>query len=401
MLLPQLPGNEKQRLEALKEYSILDTLPEKEYDDITYLASHICGTPISLISLIDDKRQWFKSHHGLEAEYTSKEVAFCAHAINDKDNIFIIPDSRKDERFHDNPLVTGEPHVIFYAGIPLVNPEGYPLGALCVIDSKPKQLSQQQINALEALSNQLMKLFELRRSNAELRNLVSDLENKNEALQKFAQTAAHDIKSPLSTIEMMLSILRKKYYQNLPEKAKTILEHINLSTSNLNQLIEGILRFSKESGIVVNNKEDVKVYELVEGVVKLVIAQQKINLTVDGDANMEVFTNKTALKQILINLISNALKYNDKETLGLNIMFVDESNVIRFNIIDNGPGIKIKDQDRIFNLFETSDNPDQNGTYGTGIGLATVKTLVEKLGGYIKIKSDTGNGADFEFTISK
>ena len=128
MKFPKIPDNEQQRLDALKEYSILDTLPEKEFDEITALASYICKTPISLISLIDDKRQWFKSKQGLSVNETAKEIAFCAHAINKPDEVFIIPDSRKDDRFHDNPLVTAAPFVIFYAGVPLKSENGLPLG---------------------------------------------------------------------------------------------------------------------------------------------------------------------------------------------------------------------------------------------------------------------------------
>ena len=159
MIPPKPFPLEKERLAELKSYSILDTLPEEDYDNLTAIAAEICNTEISLISLLDDKRQWFKSHHNLDVSETPKEYAFCAHAINDPKNVFIVQDARNDERFYDNPLVTGEPHVIFYAGVPLLSPKGLPLGTLCVIDHKPKLLSNSQINSLQALSKQVMNIL--------------------------------------------------------------------------------------------------------------------------------------------------------------------------------------------------------------------------------------------------
>ena len=130
------------------------------------------GTPISLISLLDDTRQWFKSHHGLGASETPKEMAFCAHAINDKNRPLIVQDSRNDIRFFDNPLVTDDPNVIFYAGMPLVTSNGFPLGTLCVIDNEPKTINENQIKALKALANQLTQILELRKSKIELEKRI-------------------------------------------------------------------------------------------------------------------------------------------------------------------------------------------------------------------------------------
>jgi GAF domain-containing protein len=162
-----LPTNEAERLAALKEYHILDTGTEQSYDDITTLAAHICEVPIAMISLVDEVRQWFKSKVGLEQQQTSRNVAFCAHAILQNEP-FIVRDATKDRRFADNALVTGEPHVRFYAGIPLINPEGLALGTLCVVDHQPRLLSAAQQEALRALSRQVMALLELRRVSAHL-----------------------------------------------------------------------------------------------------------------------------------------------------------------------------------------------------------------------------------------
>ncbi|SEI37542.1 GAF domain-containing protein [Dyadobacter koreensis] len=174
--------NESGRLEAIKSYDILDSLPEQEYDDITRLASEICQTPISLISLLDDTRQWFKSNRGLQVRETPIEYAFCSHAISNPNEIFIVPDSRKDPRFSENPLVTGEPYVIFYAGVPLVDRNGFPLGSLCVIDNDTKELTEEQLLALRVLARHVVNLLEMRKSNKALNTVKCLLERHNEEL---------------------------------------------------------------------------------------------------------------------------------------------------------------------------------------------------------------------------
>ncbi|UXX79708.1 PAS domain S-box protein [Reichenbachiella carrageenanivorans] len=165
MIAPKNPANEKERLVELYSYHILDTAIEQSFDDITKIAAQICDSPISLVSLIDKDRQWFKSRHGLEATETPRELAYCAHAIHSSQDLLEVPDAFEDERFHDNPLAIGDPHVRFYAGAPLVTTSGYALGTLCVIDHQPKKLTKGQKEALWALSRQVTALLELKKSN--------------------------------------------------------------------------------------------------------------------------------------------------------------------------------------------------------------------------------------------
>ena len=162
-----IPKNEKKRLKVLWQYEVLDTVPEEVFDDLTELAARICEAPIALISLVDEKRQWFKSKVGLTADETSRGVSFCSYAITQPD-LFIVPDATRDERFVNNPLVTSEPNIRFYAGAPLVTPDGHALGTLCVIDKVPRELRLEQKQALRILAHHVVSQLELRRRSREL-----------------------------------------------------------------------------------------------------------------------------------------------------------------------------------------------------------------------------------------
>ena len=167
---PPLDHKESERLEALKSYHILDTLYEAEYDRFTQLASLICNTPISLITLLDENRQWFKSKTGLELAETPRAYAFCDYAIQRPNTSFEVTDALTDPRFAANPLVTGEPNIRFYAGFPLTDPDGFALGTLCVIDRKPGKLTENQLKALQLLAEEVMSMILEKRENEKLQN---------------------------------------------------------------------------------------------------------------------------------------------------------------------------------------------------------------------------------------
>ncbi|HEY9651068.1 MAG TPA: ATP-binding protein [Coleofasciculaceae cyanobacterium] len=176
------PENESERLKALARYQILDTLPEEAFDDLTVLAASICNTPIALVSLVDEKRQWFKSKFGLDATETPREMAFCSHAILTPSEPLIVPNALDDERFATNPLVLSGPKIRFYAGVPLVTPDNFPIGTLCTIDRVPRQLTSQHIAALEALGRQVVAQLELRLNLTKLEQTVIRQKHTEEAL---------------------------------------------------------------------------------------------------------------------------------------------------------------------------------------------------------------------------
>ena len=203
MTAPTLP-NEKQRLRVLWQYDVLGSVPEEVFDDLTELAASICEAPIALITLVDEDRQWFKAKIGVSLSETSRDISFCGHAIAQSE-LFIIPDATKDERFAHNPLVISEPQIRFYAGAPLITPDGHALGTLCVIDKVPRELRPEQKTALRVLARHVMTQLELRHRAHELAN---------------AHQERKQMKSELAKARAELAKLRRKHGTKKAKKAR-------------------------------------------------------------------------------------------------------------------------------------------------------------------------------------
>jgi GAF domain-containing protein len=202
-----LPDNETARLKALLDYNLLDTPPEEVYDDITQIASEICRTPIALISLIDADRQWYKSKLGISVDEDPRAYSFCAHAILKPDEIFIVPDARRDERFSENPLTIGAPNIVFYAGVPLTDSEGYSLGSLCVVDKRLRTLTENQLLSLKALARLVVTHFELRKIKAERDRYHNDLKQVVSNQEKALDWLTHQVKPLIEGIKISIQAL--------------------------------------------------------------------------------------------------------------------------------------------------------------------------------------------------
>ncbi len=393
-------NQESERIESLRSYFVLDTEAEEEIDSLTQLASDICETPISLVSLIDTDRQWFKSKVGLSVSETNRDLAFCAHAINEIGEFFIVNDATADPRFFDNPLVTDAPNVIFYAGAVLKSDQDLPLGTLCVIDNSPRTLTDNQINSLKTIAKQIMNLLNYKKSLRIQDELRVQLLQKNQDLEKFATIAAHDLKSPLTNILSAANLLSELYASQLDTDGNHIIDSIAMSGQRLKLLIDGLLEFSKIDDISQLKKSTVDLSKTTNELSTLISNKNNLHISLNSQlASIETYP--ILLDQILINLFSNSLKYSDKEISEIELTVTQNPSHYLFKVKDNGPGIPKKYHDTIFDLFQTAYTRDRFGNKGSGIGLASVKKIIEKHGGEIHVESEEGHGAEFHFSISK
>ena len=396
MQIPKLPANEQQRLLAVSEYHLIDTLPETDYDNITKLVSTICNVPITLITLLDQNRNFFKSNHGVSFRESPRDISFCGHAILSEDPIFIIEDARIDDRFKSNPLVL-QAGAVFYAGVTLVNPDGYALGALCIFDHQPRVLTEAQKEALIILGKQVVNLMELRRQNLKLETAQQQLLQHNQELRKFASHVSHDLKSPLANIISLSNFLKEDLAGTITASSAEYLGYIEESAFILKDYIDGILKHYQADELLNNQKETIKLSDLCGEIQKLLLSKNDI-LLCKSDAEI-VNINRAAITQILLNLVDNALKYNTATQRKVSIEYVDEPTHHKFIVVDNGIGIIEDQQEKVFQLFATI--PHENIKPSTGIGLNTVKTLVTKLHGAISVTSEVGVGSVFTVTVAK
>ncbi len=398
MIAPKLPKNEKQRLKAVKEYKLLDTLPEEDFDNITNLVANICDVPISLITLLDADRNFLKSHYGIPFNESPRNISFCGHAILENNSIFIVEDATKDQRFYDNPLIKDH-DVKFYAGVPLINPEGFPLGTLCVYDVKPKQLTKQQQEAMVILAKQVVNLFELRLKNNQLTNAYYLLDERHQSLKTFAGKVSHDLKSPLANITSLSQLFKDELKASNPEINLEYLDFIEESADTLRAYIDGILKHYKSEALLQDKKQTIDLSNIFNDV-KQMLSLKDTQFKLKNNPNLGDI-NKSAITQIILNLVDNAVKYNTNNNPLVVLDYKENETHHHFSVSDNGNGIPESKKESLFDLFNTAHDADKYGNKGTGIGLYTVKTLVEKLGGEVSLTSKVNEGTTFSFSVEK
>lgn len=392
MIVAPIPENEKERLEELHSLDILDTPDEQDFDDVVKLASAICQTPISLVSLVDSQRQWFKARVGLDAPETHRDFAFCAHAILD-DDLLVVPNATEDERFFDNPLVLNDPNIRFYAGMPLVTKGGYKIGTLCVIDSQPRNLTDEQKFAMKTLGKQVMNMLELRLKNQRL-NKLNSLQNK------FLAIISHDLRNPLVSVKSMIDMMDDGLIteQDFKEMSGQLGDHVTHTVDLLNNLIDWGISQTKGDKL---DLQMVNLQEVIDNEISRIspaAAAKKIELINSINNLGVVLADANMLRFIVRNLITNAIKFTAQGNITLSLD--DTAHGWVFSVRDTGVGISEERQKKLFNWESRFTTNGTNNEAGSGLGLLMCKEFTEKHLGGISLVSKEGEGTTFNVSIN-
>lgn len=379
-----IPENDIERLATLRRYSILDTLPEQSYEDLTALATYVCETPTALISLVDQERQWFKSRIGMAVDETERSLSFCAHTIANPE-VLVVEDTFLDARFAQNPLVLSGPHIRFYAGAPLVAPNGHVLGTICVIDSKPRTLSAAQVAALQSLSRQVMALLESRLQLLDNQKTAAALmqSEKLAAVGRLASSMAHEINNPLEAVTNLLYLSRN---QAIDENVKAWLEQAEIELRRVSIIANQALRFHKQS----SNPQAISCLSLFSTTLSVYegrLLNAGIVVEKRKRANEPVECFEGDIRQVLSSLVTNAI---DAMPGGGRLLVRSREGTdwrtgrrgLVLTIADTGTGIDKATQRRMYEAFFTT-----KGIGGSGLGLWISADIMQRHQGRILIRS--------------
>lgn len=384
----ELDVAEQTRLQALEAYGVMDTPPEDAFDDITALCAELLDAPIVLVSLVDERRQWFKSRVGLDVTETPRDVAFCAHAIR-QDDALVVPDALEDDRFKANPLVVAEPHIRFYAGAQLRTSDGHALGTLCAIDRKPRQIGAKDLALLRRLAALVMTELELRSRELRLRSHLDEQIDTQRDKERLAAMAVHDLRSPLNAIILGASAALEVWDAPPRDLPATILE----AAERAQRIVADVLDIClAESGDLRPRIVPISIpsaLAAVEREMSRALGARRITLDVDA-ARGEVRADPDLLLRALVNLVENAARYSPPDAA---VRLVAEAldGGVRFTVSDHGPGVSPGDREQIFEPGVQARR--RRGAHG--LGLAFCDAAARAHGGRIRLEPNEPVGSRF------
>ncbi|NVZ19655.1 GAF domain-containing protein [Pseudomonas costantinii] len=412
---PPFPPNEDERALSLEHLEVLDSAPEKEFDDIVMLASTWCEVPVALVSLVDRERQWFKACVGLDVRETHRDLAFCAHAILAPADVLIVEDAKLDSRFQNSALVLGPPHIRFYAGAPIIDDTGHALGTVCVIDTKPRTLTEQQRTALLALARQTSSLLQLRllRHQREYRAEILEKElaqakvlnqlteeslhhaRRISSLGMVTASIAHDFNNILQALSASLQMIRLRARRpgDVEQFSDTGLQAVDQGRQLVSHLLSSV---RLDSPNLVCLDVNARLEEMRD--VLLRTATESIELAFDLSApNTVVMCEEAQLNAAVLNLLTNArdaLGAAGRICISTRLVWVEGDvalaggNYVVLSVTDTGPGIPGDLADKIFEPFFTTKERGK----GTGLGLSQVREFAENAGGTVMVDTAPDKG---------
>jgi len=391
MVKAPIPQDDNTRLQTLHDYAILDTPEEESFDGIVGLASDLCQVPISLITLVDAGRQWFKARKGFAEQQTPRDISFCGHAMLNGE-IFVVPDARKDERFHDNPLVTGGPGIRFYAGVPLISPNGARLGTLCVMDKAAHGPEFDQQEVLIALGRQVVKLLELHKKNRELERVA-------EMQKRIISIIAHDIRSPLSSLKSLLQLIPE--HNGAHSHPGAFLDmagnQLNATMALLDNIVDWGQLQLKENATVRRDCSLMEIVKDMESDLKIQAGMKGLQLRNKIKKDIHIQSDEHMIRFVLRNLLTNAIKFTKSGSIAIDAAITRQNVLI--SVEDTGIGMPPAILDQLFVGRKKITRKGTRNEAGSGLGLSLVKEFIEKMNGRITAESEPGKGTTLAFTL--
>lgn len=392
MIPAPIPPDDSSRVRDLHALRILDTPEESSFNEIVQLAAHICDTPIAMVSFVDCDRQWFKAKTGVTASQTPRDISFCGHGIVDHSDFFEECDAKEDLRFKDNPLVLGDPHVRFYAGVKLISKNGYPLGMLCVNDTKPGKLSERQIEVMKVLANHVTDLLDFKITKIASDEKSQKIKSQNEVLKKMISIIAHDIREPIGSLKHFFELNEMNLID--PETKKVLFNMSVTQIDNTLDLLNNLVDWGKiqMTGMPVSNHK-IKVRELVSEEImalRLTASFKKNTLKNLVSDSLMLSMDADMLRFIIRNLVTNAIKFTCEGDI---VVYSDSCDGFHQIIVnDSGNGISQGSIEKILseNILISTHGTDNEK--GSGLGLKLIRDFVEKTGGKTDIRSELGKG---------